>query len=305
MSAKEQIKIVPWPGDACIICLKLSELSLEHVIPNALHGRLASRFLCSDCNSSFGHTIDAAAKSDPAIRLAARAIEKSIPCLVAKFEEGQRYIIQTDVAMLQGYKQGGEVRGTWHEMPDGSSIAPEDQAIESLRGRMQAEGLNDIIIEEAVARYISAEPGATVKMSPTWSAKKLAAYLVGPDLVAPSADPLLFVKIAYEFMALLVGRAIYAQSPQLNEIRDVLRNLLRNSDAFRVEMLTADTAAAFHGIAFEGNAPHATFQVRLFGRPAYRVHLNRLAIQHKPIAYTHDLASGEHWHNLGDVEEAA
>ena len=54
-------------------------------------------------------------------------------------------------------------------------------------------------------------------------------------------------------------------------------------------MLTAKEAAPFHGIAFEGNAPHATFQIRLFGKPAYRVHLNRLAVQHKPIAYTHDL----------------
>jgi hypothetical protein len=39
--------------------------------------------------------------------------------------------------------------------------------------------------------------------------------------------------------------------------------------------------------------------------PAYRVHLKGLAVQHKPIAYTHDLESGEHWHNLGDAEDAA
>ena len=40
-----QIKEVLWPGDACIICLNAGELSLEHVIPDALHGTLTSKFL--------------------------------------------------------------------------------------------------------------------------------------------------------------------------------------------------------------------------------------------------------------------
>ena len=276
MSTERQIEEIPWPGDACIICLEPGELSLEHVFPNALHGGLASRFLCRDCNSFFGHTIDAAAKNDPAIRTAARALEESVPNLVADIEEGQRYLIHTDVAMLHGFKRGGEIQGIWHNMPDGSSIAPEDKAIGSLRGRMRADGLSDDAIEEAIARYMLAEPGEIVDMSPTWAAKKLAAYLAGPDLRAPSADPLLFVKIAYEFTALLVGRAIYVRSPQLDELRDALKNLRRDSDAFHVEILTAKEAAAFHGIAFEGNAPHATFQIRLFGKPAYRVHLKGL-----------------------------
>lgn len=305
MSTERQIKEVPWPGDACIICLNAGELSLEHVVPDALHGGLASKFLCRDCNSFFGHAIDAAAKSDPAIRNAARALEKQVPNLVADIEEGQRYLIHTDVAMLHGQMKSGEIRGTWHHVPDGSSIAPEDIAIESLRGRMQAEGLSAEKIESAIARYVAAEPGEIVDMSPTWAAKKLVAHLAGPDLRAPTADPLLFVKIAFEFTALLIGRAIYARSPQLDELRDVLKNLRRDSDAFHVEMLTAKEAAAFHGIAFEGNAPHAIFQIRLFGKPAYRVRLKRLAVQHKPIAYTHDLETDEHWHNLGDAEEVA
>ncbi len=304
MSTERQIEEVPWPGDACIICLKSGELSLEHLIPKALHGILASKFLCCDCNSSFGHTIDTVAKRDPFIRTAARALKKSVPKLVSDFEEGQRYLMRTDVAIIRSIKRGDEFYGTWHKMPDGSSIAPEDKAIESLRGRMRAEGLSDDAIVEAIARYSAAEHGEIVVMSPTWSAKKLAAYLAGPDLQAPRADTLLFVKIAYEFTALLVGRAIYARNPQLDELRDVLKNIRRDSDAFNVEMLTAKEAAAFHGIAFEGNTPHATFQIRLFGKPAYRVHLKRLAIQHKPIAYTHDLESGEHWHNLDDAEEA-
>jgi hypothetical protein len=303
MSTENQIEEIPWRGDVCIICLKPGELSLEHVIPDALHGGLTCKFLCRTCNSHFGTKIDAAAKSDPSIRTAARALEKSVPNLVADIEEGQRYLIHTDVAMLYGLKRGNDIRGTWHNMPDGSSIAPEDKAVKSLRGRMRSEGMSGDAIEGAIARYMAAEPGEIVDMSPKWKAKKLAAHLAGPDLRAPSADPLLFVKIAFEFTALLVGRAIYARSPQLDELRDVLKYLRRDSGAFRVEMLSAKEANAFHGIAFERNAPHATFQIRLFGKPAYRVHFKRLAIQHEPITYSHDLKNGEHWLSLSDAEE--
>jgi hypothetical protein len=303
MSTENKIEEIPWPGDACIICLEPGKLSLEHVIPNALHGGLTCRFLCRTCNSHFGAKIDAAAKSDPSIRAAARALEKSVPNLVADIEERQLYLIHTDVAMLHGLKQGDEIQGTWHNMPDGSSIAPEDEAIESLRGRMRSEGMSGDAIEGAIARYMAAEPGEIVDMSQRLTAKKLAAHVAGPDFQAPSANPLLFVKIAFEFTALLVGRAIYARSPQLDELRDVLKSLRRDSDAFHVEILSAKEANAFHGIAFERNAPHATFQIRLFGKPAYRVQFKRLAIQHKPIAYTHDLKNDEHWYSLSDTEK--
>ncbi len=87
-------------------------------------------------------------------------------------------------------------------MPDGSSIAPEGKAIESLRGRMGSEGMSGDAIDGAIARYMAAEPGEIVDMSPRLAAKKLAAHLAGPDLQAPSADPLLFVKISFEFTAL-------------------------------------------------------------------------------------------------------
>jgi hypothetical protein len=249
---------------------------------------------------------DATVKCDPMIRNTALAIQHSVPALVAKIEEGQRYLIHTEAATLQAQKKFGEICGTWHAMLDGSSIAPEDQAITSLRGRLKAEGLSVAEVDDTIARYEAAEPGELVNMSPTYSAKKLAAYLAGPDFrAAPEANAILFVKIAYEFTALLVGQAIYARSPQLNEIRDVLKNLRRESAAFRVERLMAEEPRAFHGIAFEGNAPYAIFQIRLFGRPAYRVHLHRILVQHKPIAYTHDLETGKHWHNLDDAEEAA
>ena len=287
--------VVEWSGNACIICLKHAELSLEHIIPDSLRGRLTSKFLCQQCNSFFGQHIDAHAKSDPAIRSAAYALQESIPSHVASIEEGQRYRIHTEVVTLVGKRQGNNFLAKWHDMPDGSVIAPQRQAVVSLRGMMRADGVSTVRIDEAIANYEAAEPGEVVTLLGGLKAKKLSAYLVGPDLRAPSVDVLLFVKIAYEFVALLVGTAIYSRNDQLDEIRDVLKKLRRDSNAFRVEILEAERASPFHGIAFEGNSPHAIIQVRLFGKQAFRVHLNHLAVQHAPFSYTHDLESNEHF----------
>ena len=59
---------VPWPGLQCIVCLANSDLTVEHLIPEALGGRLTSRLLCRACNSRIGHQAEGQAKADPTIR---------------------------------------------------------------------------------------------------------------------------------------------------------------------------------------------------------------------------------------------
>lgn len=100
----------------------------------------------------------------------------------------------------------------------------------------------------------------------------------------------------------MVGSAIYADAPQLTEVRKALEAQDGSSTAFVVQRLMASKESAFHGLAFEGNDPHGRFQVRLLGKWAYRVHFPRLAVEHPSIAYTHDLKTGEHWHT-GAAEE--
>lgn len=44
--------------DQCFACKKPKNLTLEHVIPQALGGRLKERLYCKDCNDTFGHELD-------------------------------------------------------------------------------------------------------------------------------------------------------------------------------------------------------------------------------------------------------
>jgi len=42
----------------CFICKELQTLTLEHIIPQAVGGRLKARLYCKTCNDTFGHALD-------------------------------------------------------------------------------------------------------------------------------------------------------------------------------------------------------------------------------------------------------
>ena len=121
-----------------------------------------------------------------------------------------------------------------------------------------------------------------------WEVTKLELALDGPlmDSVVP-------LKIAFEFLACHLGTAVYEEAPPLDEVRRVLAGGSIDPNWVLIERLTAEKARPFHGIIFEGNAPHARFQIRLFGKLAFRVHFLRLAVGGSRGQYTHDLATNE------------
>ncbi len=121
-------------------------------------------------------------------------------------------------------------------------------------------------------------------------------FEIGPDFTSgETLTPLVALKTAYEFSVLSFGAAMLEDKPPLNDIRRTLLEGDASSPCFNVEaMITQDrTYEPFHGIAFEGNKPHAVIQVRLFGSLAYRVHFTALAIDFRPFGYCHDLNTGE------------
>ncbi|MBL8548268.1 MAG: hypothetical protein JNL81_17540 [Hyphomonadaceae bacterium] len=129
-----------------------------------------------------------------------------------------------------------------------------------------------------------------------------------PDLSkGETLTPLISLKIAYEFAVLSFGSPMLANdNPALREIRRALIQGDERAPVFNVqEMIAKDrTPRPFHGIAFEGNDPHAVIQVRLFGYLAYRVHFPNLAIDKEPFGYTHTLDHGQEWLNPRDQEAA-
>ena len=86
---------LPWDDTRCILCLRATSLTVEHIIPRALGGKFTARFLCKSCNDLLGSRVEPMAKKDPSIRYAIEALKDSIPDLAPALTEGQIYVADT------------------------------------------------------------------------------------------------------------------------------------------------------------------------------------------------------------------
>jgi HNH endonuclease len=292
------LKVPHWL-DRCIICLKTelefkigNVFSNEHVIPESLGGILRCDFLCKDCNSKFGGTFEAKAKCDPAVRRAIAALQTELPSLYASIEKGQSHLLATNIGQISGRYKDGEVVHHGTTLADGTLLVPDSMTEVHLTKMLKRKGSEDADVAAALTRYRSAQLEVEVPLSHGIAVIKRETTYVGPDFTdSKPLDPLVALKIAYEFSVLVMGAGILES--QFDTIRRCLKENDNSSKAFKVEPLEADKFDTFHGIVFEGNMPHATIQVRLFGKLAYRVQLLGHGFNLKPISYTQDLKSGE------------
>ncbi len=287
---------VDWIHMHCIVCLNSDRLTDEHIIPKSLGGILTCRFLCATCNSNFGAGFEANARLAPELRKAAARLE-TIPKLKGKLEHGAEYKAQFgDQSLEKNLGKDGHF-GT-AKLEDGSLIVPESDVSKQLKSVLQKDGLTDPEISDAVDKWEAAPPDEIVEISDGYRIRKWQEHPATPTYTETPLSPLVPLKIAYEYAALLVGGAIYC--PEFQGLRQIL--LDQNEDMAR-QMVTYNWAKepdAFHGIAFEDNHKVAQFQVRLFGLLAYTARFNGVTIEHKPIVYTHRLDTGKDWGHVPD-----
>ena len=283
---------IPWPYDHCIACGKLADLTEEHLIPESLGGRLTADFLCKSCNDDLGHRIEGLAKKDPAIALAVRDFEATHPEQAGGLADGMDLIVHSVGGTSKARRWGNEIRVRRHKLPDGSLIQPTDEARESVKRMLEKRGTPPNPLEEALRKFDSAPPDERVEIESGLEIVKWTVVRVQPDLSGTPLNPLLPLKIAFEFLACHLGAAIYDSAPPMEAIRDSLRSGALD-DSVQVEFLRGERKELVHGLLFEGNDPYARFQIRLFGKLAYRVHFKHLAVGGKRFVYTHLLKSDE------------
>ena len=296
VSVQRRVRImnIQWPGSRCILCLEEMSLSREHIIPDALGGILTCQFLCKDCNSYLGSSVEAEAKTDPSIRVAIANLQSHIPELAGKFMENQNFISHGPGGTERGSVRAGEFRVKSRTREDGTLIQPTDTARESVEKILRKADANDDVIKQSLLTFDKVEENERVKLPfglevIKWPIEKLEIDLSHSRLM----DPIIPLKIAYEFLALHLGTAIYNESPKLQELRTALRQSVRDHPSFQVDRLNASDYKPFHGICFEGNDPYCKVLIRLFGWLAFRVHFRRLAIGGPRFIYTHHLDTHE------------
>ena len=282
---------IPWTGKRCILCLKEVPLSAEHLIPVALGGVLTCDLLCKDCNSTLGSSFEAEVRMDPDIQIAVRKLEDQIPDKLAEsISEGQPVRIQGPGGERDGKIRNGKSRVNFEKerIPGSTSyVQPSDDAITNVENMMRKAGVDENQISVALRELEEAPNDHSVILTPWLSVTKWSEEKITPDLTNNKImNPLVPLKIAFEFLACHVGTAIYNENQHLNQLRAALREGTKDDPCFKVERLFASEYKPFHGICFEGNDPHARVQIRLFGHLAFRVHFLRLSVSGPRWIYT-------------------
>jgi hypothetical protein len=263
------------------------------VLPQALGGRLIVDFLCKGCNSKIGNSIERHAKADPTIRKLAIELSSTVPKLAERIAEGQKYVSTGPGPRLPGRIKDGEFLIDSATLVDGSVVQPGHLGIRSIEQRLKRKGVTGASAIEAIKIFKSAPENTKITLSEgleviNWQVTGLQPLMDGPDL-----NLLVPLKIAFEFLAIHLGTAIYKDSPSVDAARESLFDGVLDSKFLLVERLHAPEAKPFHGIVFEGNAPYAKVVIRLFGQLAFRVHFLRLSVSGPRLKYTHELDTGK------------
>jgi len=275
--------------------LRTSQLTDEHLIPEALGGRLISSFLCQDCNSNLGRRAEAVARRDPTIQLLVNELSEAIPKLAQSILHQQRVYSEGPGGKASGHLRDGEffVQARQNDDGSGSLIQRTPDARRAIQKMLERQGYDAPFRAEALARFDQAADNTKVELAYGLEVVKWQVTDIQLALDGPLMDPVVPIKTAYEFLACHLGTAICKKTPPLDNVRHVLAGGEIDGSQIAVERLHAPKARPFHGIIFEGNHPHAQVQVRLFGKLAFRVHFYRLAVEGPRAQYTHDLSVNE------------
>lgn len=285
--------LLGWPSSRCILCLREATLTEEHVIPQSLGGILAVRFLCKPCNDELGHREEAGIKQDPAIALAVEQVRSSLPDVLSrKLLEGQEYFANGPGGRDKGYMKDAVFSVKNEKKPDGSILLSTKAGRDLIGKQLAKSGVRHEAILNKLQEFETAPEDSFISINDEltvvkWSAGAVRAALNGKPMTDGAV-----LKIAYEFLACILGNAIYEDEPALVEARDMLRGGNPLGPCVRLERLRAPGYGAFHGIAFQGNEPNVIVQIRLFGWLAFRIHFNHMAINAPRLAYTHRLDCG-------------
>lgn len=297
---------VNWVQNRCIACLSdSSPLSLEHIIPASVGGRLTSNFLCRDCNSNFGHRFDHGAINGPSIVIALNQLKDLFPGLTRTPLENYAVALHSEGGTVPGRLEGENLRVRGHTAKDGSLVLPTDIGRASLKTILQREGIASNLVEESLRAFDEAPGNQKIFLSPTVEAVKWDITEVSLDLSRTKLmSDLVPAKIAYEFLALHVGSAIYQEAPQFTEVRHALTSGTALPPLIRVERLMARDYKPVLRICFEAAHPHTRILIRFPGWLSFRVHFDKLRISGNRLIYNHNLATQQECVDLVDAGNA-
>lgn len=296
-----------WSDDRCIVCaLTLSErserntetalLTDEHLIPGAIGGKLTCKFLCKQCNDHLG-SMEARFKNDARIRLAINKLKPLLPNLWKVMSEGQHYALHNGSGRLHATLRDGQMRVDSSTQLDESLVLPAENAPVALCKMLKRRGATQNEIACAVKNLSVAPEGVRSKITDGIEITKSVPTLVFPVLDSGEINPLALLKIAYEYLALNLGGAVFHD--YFGPVRRALLLCDAIPDSCQVGAFRAKTRGyePCHGLSGKNTTSGITVNICLFGLLRYRVEFSRLNIAGgEVLSYTVHLDTGqEEW----------
>lgn len=268
--------VLEWPDPRCILCLGADRpLTNAHVIAASVGGRLAVPFLCRDCNSWLGHSVEAGLKKDPSVRLAIEGILGKAPNVARTLRRGQLFIADAAGVRVVGTPEGRGYRVLTSPQPDGSRVKSPNDAREEIVTTLRRRSASEIQIRTALSRHDNAPMGEYVPLGFGVAVRKGAVSEFDAMLDEPLVTETCPLAIAYLFLACVVGKTIYAAA--LQPVRDSLTARTADSAAWKVDWrIVRIPYEPWHGIAVDAIEPHVVIQIRLFAQIAWHVHFTQV-----------------------------
>lgn len=226
-------------------------------------------------------------------RVPIEEVHRLLPAALAeKLRNRQEFIADSSPGPVRGFLQGNEFRVLAKKLSDGSIIQRTPAGRGAIEKYLKKSGAEEPEIKNVLGRFDATPENIPIPINKDMHAVKWSAGPLQPTLDGAFLSDRFIVKVAYEFLACILGKSITTDHPPLSTARAILKGAQPSGGNVRVEHLHANKYAALHGIFFEGNRPHVVIQVRLFGWLAFRVHFEKLAIRAPSLTYTHLLDEG-------------
>ena len=263
-----------------------SRLTYAHVIPASVGGKLEVKFLCFDCNSLLGRTVEKGMKADPSIASCIQAVLAQLsPSRRKKLLKGMTWLAETGTGTVVEGSLDEKGRFRPSERDD---FLSHENAKAMLESRWQEIALSEDEAAEHRELLDEAPAGAFVHL--LHGGPPVA---VDPTALSPSPDyangalipDTLPLSIAFTYLCFFLGSTAY-KADRLQPVREaLLTNDSAKSEHWEVDpRINRAGCAPFHRIHIKDLVP-VVIQVELFHQWAWWVKFPRIGLTKAPPAH--------------------
>lgn len=273
----------------CILCLNEPADSPEHIIPQAIGGRLSAFILCTKCNNTLGSKLVNDIKKDPSIRFALQVLQKKIPKLVESMEEGQIYLGRDKNGnWIKHILKNSKYKVVEGRNKDGSIIKNTNNIKSYIAKKLIKEKVPEDSIKEKITSFEEAKNDEIIPIS---NDSKIVKRNIGefiPSLKGPFINLRAVVLMAYEYLGLLIGELIYIND--FDEIRNYILNNVESENVLVNRFIPKSRKyKTYHEIIPEFHNKKTTIIISFFGFIIFQVDFKILIPKVKDLVLIQDL----------------